>query len=405
MSSNTHVLVLNCGSSSFKFALIDSQSGNQLLSGLAEKLGHTDAIITIKRNGEKNSLALGEHNQHVDAIKVLVGTLKQLGLDDGISAIGHRVVHGGEAFTESAIIDDDVILAIEAVSALAPLHNPANLIGIKAAQVAFPGVPQVAVFDTAFHQTMPAKAFMYGIDKNLYKDKGIRRYGFHGTSHYFVSQKAAEWLDKSTKDTSVITVHLGNGCSVCAVNDGKSMDTSLGMTPLEGLMMGTRSGDIDPGVIIHLMKQYNYDASQIDDLLNKQSGMLGLSQLSNDCRTLEDALNDADNDKRQAAQLTLEVFSYRVAKYIASYTCALTHLDAVVFTGGIGENSSYIRNRIVKHLSLLGLTIDESKNQQARFGQAGAIHDSTSRTPIIVIPTNEEWVIAQDAARLTKEEK
>ena len=402
MSSNSHVLVLNCGSSSFKFALIDSATGHQILHGLAEKLGDDDASITIKRENEKNRLELGKNNQHVDAIKVLVSTLQELGLDTNIGAIGHRVVHGGEMFTKSAVIDDDVITAIEAVSALAPLHNPANLIGIKAAQVAFPGIPQVAVFDTAFHQTMPEKAYMYAIDKDHYKEKGIRRYGFHGTSHFFVAQKAAEWLNKSFETTSVITVHLGNGCSVCAISDGKSVDTSMGMTPLEGLMMGTRSGDIDPGVIMYLMKRYKYDANQIDDFLNKQSGMLGLSQLSNDCRTLEDALNDADNEKRLAAQLTLEVYSYRVAKYIAGYTCALTQLDAVVFTGGIGENSNYIRDIVVKHLGLLGLTIDDCKNQQARFGQAGAINDPTSRTPVLVIPTNEEWVIAQDAAKLTK---
>ncbi len=400
--ARSHVLVLNCGSSSFKFSLIDSESGQQLLHGLAEKLGHSDAEITIKQANDKSVLALGNNNLHLDAINVLVSTLKDLDLDQSIHAVGHRVVHGGESFTVSVVIDDDVVAGIQSVSSLAPLHNPANLIGINAAQQAFPSIPQVAVFDTAFHQSMPPKAYMYAIDKSLYKNSGIRRYGFHGTSHYFVSQKAAEWLEKSPDKTSVITVHLGNGCSICAISDGQSVDTSLGMTPLEGLMMGTRSGDLDPGIIIHLMKHYDYTADQIDDLLNKKSGLLGLSQISNDCRTLEQTLNDADNEKRHAAELALEVFSYRVAKYIAGYTCALSHLDAVVFTGGIGENSSYIRSRVIKHLALLGLTIDDSKNQQARFGQSGAINDSTSRTPVLVIPTDEEWVIAQDASQLTR---
>lgn len=401
MSSANQVLVLNCGSSSFKFALLNSETGTETLSGLAERLGSDDASITFKRNGNKNSLSLNDKNRHLDAIKTLVSYLETEGLSNDIAAVGHRVVHGGEKFTESVVIDKSTIKSIEDVSSLAPLHNPANLIGIEAAMVAFPGIPQVAVFDTAFHQSMPAKAYLYAIDKQLYKEKGIRRYGFHGTSHFYVSRQAAESLAKQISETSVITVHLGNGCSVCAIENGQSVDTSMGLTPMEGLVMGTRSGDLDPGITIYLMRKYGYDADKLDQLLNKQSGLLGLSGLSNDCRTLEQALESEDEQTQQSAQLALEVFSYRVAKYIASYTCALTHLDAVVFTGGIGENSDYLRSRIIAHLGVLGLSVDEARNTAARFGYSGPIHGNDSRAAIWVIPTNEELVIAQDAARLT----
>ena len=402
-SSSPSVLVLNCGSSSFKFALLDSQTGDEQLSGLAERLGDKEASITIKRNGNKNRLPLNKNNEHLGAINVLVENLKELNLAESVVAIGHRVVHGGETFTSSVLIDNDTISSIEAVSSLAPLHNPANITGIKAAQVAFPDVPQVAVFDTAFHQTMPAKAFLYAIDKTLYREHGIRRYGFHGTSHYFVANQAAIELEKAIDQTSVITVHLGNGCSVCAISEGKSVDTSMGLTPMEGLVMGTRSGDLDPGAIIYLMRKHGYDADKLDSLLNKKSGLLGLSELSNDCRTLEEAIDGDNEEDKQAATLALDVFSYRVAKYIASYTCALSSLDAVVFTGGIGENSSYLRTQIIENLSVLGLQIDENKNTAARFGQQGPIHSNTSTAQIFVIPTNEELVIAQDALRLIGE--
>lgn len=402
-SNTQYVLVLNCGSSSFKFALLDSNDGSENLSGLAERLGSDKATITIKRNGSKNSFDLGNNNEHLDAINALVQRLKEWELANSVVAIGHRVVHGGEKFTSSVLIDDATIESIEQVSSLAPLHNPANIVGINAAQIAFPGVPQVAVFDTAFHQTMPQKAYLYAIDKSLYREHGIRRYGFHGTSHYYVANQAALLLEKNISDTSVITVHLGNGCSICAVENGQSVDTSMGLTPMEGLVMGTRSGDIDPGALIYLMRKYGYDADQLDTLLNKKSGLIGLSELSNDCRTLEEALDSDDKTEKQSAKLALDVFAYRVAKYIASYTCALSHLDAVVFTGGIGENSNYLRSQTIQHLAILGLNIDENKNKAARFGEQGAIHSNTSSSQILVIPTNEELVIAQDSLKIINE--
>lgn len=400
MSAEKKILVLNCGSSSLKFALIDSSDGDVSLSGLAERLGNDDASITIKQNGKKETSSLNSENTHLGAINHLVNVLKSQQLDNQIYAVGHRVVHGGESFTSSALIDDDVLMAIEKTSGLAPLHNPANLTGIKAAQQAFPALPQVAVFDTAFHQTMPEHAYLYAIDKTLYKENGIRRYGFHGTSHFYVSRQASLKLNKPVEETSVITVHLGNGCSICAVENGESVDTSLGMTPVEGLVMGTRSGDVDPGLIIYLMKQKGYSPDDIDNLLNKKSGLLGLSQMSNDCRTLEEALDGDDETQRQQAKLALDVFCYRVAKYISAFTCALSHLDAIVFTGGIGENSDYIRDQVIGHLKLLQLELDKSKNLAARFGKEGEIQSANSKYKVLVIPTNEELVIAQDAARL-----
>jgi len=400
MRAEKKILVLNCGSSSLKFALICSDSGEVSLSGLAERLGDQDASITIKQNGEKSKAALADDKTHLGAINYLVKVLDDNNFSQDVYAIGHRVVHGGEAFTSSALIDDEVITAIEKTSGLAPLHNPANLLGIEAAQKAFPNQPQVAVFDTAFHQTMPEHAYLYAIDKTLYQNDGIRRYGFHGTSHFYVSREAAKQIDKDINETSLITVHLGNGCSICAVENGQSVDTSLGMTPVEGLVMGTRSGDVDPGLIIYLMKQKGYSPDDIDNLLNKKSGLLGLSQLSNDCRTLEEALDSDNEQEKQQAKLALDVFCYRVAKYISAFTCALSHLDAVVFTGGIGENSDYIRKAVIDHLTLLQLDIDTEKNLTARFGTGGEIQSDTSRYKIMVIPTNEELVIAQDAARL-----
>lgn len=400
MGTEKKILVLNCGSSSLKFAVICSGTGELTLSGLAERLGNNDACISIKKNGQKTTTNLTANKTHLGAIELLVDFLSNNDLTAQIYAVGHRVVHGGEAFTSSVLIDQDVISAIEKTSVLAPLHNPANLIGIHAAQQAFPNLPQVAVFDTAFHQTMPEYAYLYAIDKTLYEQYGIRRYGFHGTSHYYVSREAANMLHQAVEQTSVITVHLGNGCSICAVENGQSVDTSLGMTPVEGLVMGTRSGDVDPGLIIYLMKQKGYSPDDIDQLLNNKSGLLGLSQLSNDCRTLEEALSDEDLTIRKHAKLALDVFCYRVAKYIGAFTSALSHLDAVVFTGGIGENSDYIRQSVINHLSILGLKIDNEQNLLSRFGRCGEIQADDSNFKILVIPTNEELVIAQDAARL-----
>lgn len=402
MTAKKNVLVLNCGSSSLKFAVIDSMTGNCSLQGLAERLGSEQASISIKQDGNKQTAMLSGKGDHLGAIQHLVTELEQRKLTSSIGAIGHRVVHGGEAFTQSTLIDDNVLDSIKAVSALAPLHNPANLTGIQAAVRAFGDLPQVAVFDTAFHQTMPEKAYLYGVDYSLYQDMGLRKYGFHGTSHYYVSRQAANHLNKPADACSVITVHLGNGCSICAVDNGKSVDTSLGLTPLSGLVMGTRSGDVDPGLLIYLMKQQNYSADDLDELLNKKSGLLGLSQLSNDCRTLEEALDSPEPKVQKQAKLALDVFCYRVAQYIASYTCALKHLDAMVFTGGIGENSSYIRQQVAEHLTLLGVELDSKQNLGARFGTAGEIQSAESKFKVLVIPTNEELVIAQDAARLSQ---
>lgn len=400
MSNEKKILVLNCGSSSLKFALIDSASGEEILSGLGECLGENDARIIVKQNGEKQKTALSDDKTHLGAITQLVAELDKRNLRDQVHAIGHRVVHGGEFFKTSALIDQSVIDKIEQIRSLAPLHNPTHVMGIKAAQKAFPNQPQVAVFDTAFHQTMPEHAYLYAIDKNLYNKEGIRRYGFHGTSHFYVSQEAARLLNQSPEQTSVITVHLGNGCSVCAIENGKSVDTSMGLTPAEGLVMGTRSGDVDPSLVVYLMRQKGYSADDIDNLLNKKSGLLGLSQLSNDCRTLEQALESDNEQEKQQAKLALDVFCYRVAKYISSYTCALSHLDAIVFTGGIGENSDIIRKAVLNHMSLLGLTVDDDKNLAARFGTGGEIQGADSRFKVMVVPTNEELVIAQDTAKL-----
>lgn len=396
-----NVLVINCGSSSLKFAVMDSESGSEALTGLAERLGNDGACITFKYDGQKIKSNLEQGNDHLAAINRLVAELESLNLKETIVAVGHRIVHGGEKFTKSVVVDQDVIAAIKQVSGLAPLHNPANLVGIEAAQASFPDLKQVAVFDTAFHQTMPEHAYLYAIDKDLYTEHGIRRYGFHGTSHYFVSREAAKLLNQTPEQTSVISIHLGNGCSVTAIENGESVDTSMGVTPVEGLVMGTRSGDVDPGLIIYLMRQHGYDADQIDNLLNKQSGLLGLSKLSNDCRTLEEAVEGTD-EQAVAARLALDVFCYRVAKYVASYTTALSKLDAIIFTGGIGENSDYLRNIIVGRLKLIGLEIDKEQNLEKRFGTGGEIQSADSRSKVFVIPTNEELVIAQDAARLAK---
>lgn len=397
---SSHVLVLNCGSSSLKFAIVDTVSGDELLSGLAERLGELDPKIKYKFNGDKQLIALSPNDAHQTAITKLVELVKQLQLDSSLIAVGHRVVHGGEHFTKSALITPDVIEAITKTSSLAPLHNPANLLGIEAAQSAFSHLPQIAVFDTAFHQSMSPEAFLYALPCTLYKQHGIRRYGFHGTSHAFVSAEAIKTLNLNETDSKVISAHLGNGCSVTAIKNGKSVDTSMGMTPLEGLVMGTRSGDIDPGIFNYLTEQLNYSAKQIDTLLNKESGLLGISELSNDCRTIEESAADG----HQQAALALDIFCYRLAKQIAAFVVPLGGLDALIFTGGIGENSDVIRAKVVAHLSFLGLEIDNDKNLAARFGSEGVITKQTAPCAIVV-PTNEEWMIANDAANIAQEQK
>ena len=393
--SNNFVLVLNSGSSSLKFAVIDAQSGEAVLSGLGECFGLEDARMSWKYQGEKSEVAItGPGNHHQAAISKLVDLVSELGLTEDIVSVGHRVVHGGETFTKSVLINEAVIADIEAVQDLAPLHNPANILGIKAALEAFPTLPQVAVFDTAFHQTMPAKAFTGAISNKLYKDYAIRRYGFHGTSHFYVCGEAAKVINKPVEESSFISVHLGNGASVCAIQNGKSVDTSMGFTPLAGLMMGTRCGDLDPGIIEFLLKK-GWSQDQIFNELNKNSGFLGVSGLTSDARGILEAMEEG----HEGAKLAFQVFTYRVAKYIGSYMIPLDSLDGIIFTGGIGENSLPIRSEILGYLNLLGYKEDKEANEAARFGNSGII--TQKDTPVaMVIPTNEELVIAQDAIAL-----
>jgi len=395
------ILVLNCGSSSLKFSLIKPENGETLLSGLAERLLSEQASIKIIYQGETEKSALPRPFDHQTAISTLVDTLSTNELTLQIFAIGHRVVHGGENYCRPTLITDDVKKTINELSRLAPLHNPANLMGINAAETVFSALPQVAIFDTAFHQTMPEKAYIYGIPYSLYQEHGVRRYGFHGTSHYFVAQEAAETLSKPINESSFISAHLGNGCSVSAIKNGESVDTSLGLTPLEGVMMGTRSGDLDPGIIFHLINQLGYSTEQVSHLLNKESGLLGVSGLSNDCREIEEAWL---KDKNPRAKLALDVFCYRIAKSIASFSASLTSLDALIFTGGIGENSQLIRENIIAQLSLLNFFVSNDKNEACRFGKSGSINTDNSRN-ILVIPTNEEWVIAEQTAQLLSQDE
>lgn len=395
--SNQLVLVLNCGSSSLKFAVINATSGEEKLSGLAECLHLQDARIKWKLNGHKQEAVLGAGAAHEQALSFIVNEILAThpALNDNLFAIGHRVVHGGEKFTSSVIITDEVIKGIEECVTLAPLHNPAHLVGIRAAQQAFPALPNVAVFDTAFHQTMPENAYLYALPYKMYQEHGIRRYGMHGTSHYYISQQAAEILGKPVAELNIINCHLGNGGSVCAIKNGQSVDTSMGMTPLEGLVMGTRCGDIDPAIIFHLHDALGYSLADINTMLTKESGLLGLTEVTSDCRFVED-----NYDSEVAAQRAMDLYCYRLAKYIASYTAALDgRLDAVVFTGGIGENSAPIREITLNRLALLGFKVSSEANLKARFGKQGIITEADS-TIAMVIPTNEEWVIAHDALEL-----
>ncbi|SDK05218.1 acetate kinase [Ferrimonas sediminum] len=391
------VLVLNCGSSSLKFAVIDATSGDEYLSGLAECFNLEDARIKWKLDGNKGEAALGAGAAHTEALDYIVNTIlaSKPELAEQLVAIGHRIVHGGEKYTKSMLVTDEVVKGIEECSSLAPLHNPAHLIGIRAAQAAFGSLPQVVVFDTAFHQTMPKTAYAYAIPQKLYRDHGIRRYGMHGTSHLFVSQEAAKALGKEVSDTNVITCHLGNGGSVAAVRNGECVDTSMGLTPLEGLVMGTRSGDLDPAVIFYLVDSLGYSLEDVHNILHKESGLLGLSEKTNDCRGIEEGHAAGD----EACTLALEVFCYRLAKYVASYTVPLKRVDAIIFTGGIGENSMLIREKVLEHLAIFGYEVDADKNAAARFGNEGVI--TKDGTPVaMVIPTNEEFVIASDALAL-----
>lgn len=398
--SSKLVLVLNCGSSSLKFAIIDALNGEEQLSGLAECFNLPEARIKWKMGGAKQEAALGGGSAHKEALSFIVNTIlaQKPELSAQLTAIGHRIVHGGEHFTQSAIINDDVLQGIKDSIPFAPLHNPAHLIGIQEALKEFPNLASknVAVFDTAFHQTMPEESYLYALPYNLYKDHAIRRYGAHGTSHFYVTQEAAKFLGKPVDEVNLITCHLGNGGSVSAVRNGKCVDTSMGLTPLEGLVMGTRSGDIDPAIVFHLHDALGMSVEQINHLLTKESGLLGLTEVTSDCRYVEDNYQEKADARR-----AMDVYCHRLAKYIGSYTALMDgRLDAVIFTGGIGENAAMVRELSLKKLALLGFEVDHQRNLDARFGNTGVITTDASR-PAIVIPTNEELVIAQDAARLT----
>ena len=405
-----NILVLNCGSSSLKFQIIetdldiiDKNADQQKAKGLVERIG-SQALVTLQSPGKpalKQALALRDHRAALDhVIRWIISSEAQIpgirSLAD-IHAVGHRVVHGAEKFTKSVIIDENVIRGVEDCIELAPLHNPANLKGIKAAiDLLGPGVPQVAVFDTSFHSTMPETAYLYAIPYQLYRRHKIRRYGFHGTSHRYVAFRYRQLTGKDLENTNIITLHLGNGCSACAIKRGISVDTSMGLTPLEGLVMGTRGGDIDPSVIEYLSHKEGMSLVEIDALLNKQSGLLGLSGLTNDMRDLL-AEEQEHNDRR--AKLAVDIFCLRVKKYIGAYLAEMSGADAIVFTGGIGENSPPVRQRICRELEWLGIEIDEEVNAQLFGGKEGEMGKPGSRVKLFVIPTNEELLIARDTVR------
>ncbi len=398
--SSKLVLVLNCGSSSLKFAIIDAANGEEHISGLAECFHLPEARIKWKLDGSKHEAALGAGAAHSEALKYIVNTIfvEKPELSANLVAIGHRIVHGGEKLTKSAIIDAAVLQGIKDSIPFAPLHNPAHLIGIAEALKSFPKLAEknVAVFDTAFHQTMPEESYLYALPYSLYRDHHVRRYGAHGTSHFYVTQEAAKTLGKPVDEVNLITCHLGNGGSVSAIRNGKCVDTSMGLTPLEGLVMGTRSGDIDPAIIFHLHDALGMSVDQINKMLTKESGLLGLTEVTSDCRYVEDNYATKEDAKR-----AMDVFCHRLAKYIGGYTSLMEgRLDAVVFTGGIGENAALVRELTLNKLGLLGFEVDHDRNLAARFGKSGEINKEGTRKAL-VIPTNEELVIAQDAARLT----
>jgi acetate kinase len=390
-TTNDCVIVINCGSSSLKFAVLPVDGEAVLVKGLAERLGSPEAVLKIERDGKTESVDIPSATHH-DALQAAIG--KMSGLNP--RGIGHRVVHGGEEFSDSVLIDEEVIAAVERCGSLAPLHNPANLTGVRTARGLFPELPQVAVFDTAFHQTLPREAYLYAIPQGYYEELKVRRYGFHGTSHHYVSLEAARLLGKPPEQTSLITMHLGNGCSACAVRDGRSVDTTMGLTPSEGLVMGTRSGDVDPALHQFLQDQTGMRLSEITAMLNSKSGLLGLSGLSNDMRTLSEAAREGN----ARAKLAIEVFCYRLAKAVSGLMAALDSIDALVFTGGIGENSAEVRSLTAARLAIHGVMLDETRNAVHGRNDGGRISHSNSQIPCLVVPTNEELMIARETLRL-----
>ena len=396
-----NVLVINCGSSSLKYQLIDSESEAVLAKGLCERIG-IDGRLVYQKTGldkEVTEAAMPTHKQAIQMVLDAIvnpktGALKSL---KEVDAVGHRTVHGGEKFACSVVLTDEVLAQIEECNELAPLHNPANLIGIRACQELMPDVPMVGVFDTAFHQTMPKKAYLYGLPHEYYEKYKVRRYGFHGTSHSFVSKRLVEYLGMDIDHSKVIVAHLGNGASISAVVNGKCVDTSMGLTPLEGLVMGTRSGDIDPAIMEFIAKKENLDIEGVMNVLNKKSGVQGMTGISSDFRDLEAAYNEGN----EYAINAIEVFCYRVAKYIGSYVAAMNGVDAIAFTAGIGENTNLVRRKIVAYLGYLGITIDNEVND-ATHGDEAVISTPDSKVKVCVIPTNEELAIARETVALVK---
>jgi acetate kinase len=396
------VLVINSGSSSLKYQILGMEDETLLCKGIVEKIGLEDSKVEQKC-GNKEIEKNVEVKDHEEALKVVIdlitdeeyGCLKSI---KEIQAVGHRVVHGGEDFASSVMIDDDVIKALEDNSNLAPLHNPANITGIKAAEKLLPGVPQVGVFDTAFHQTMPEKAFMYPIPYEMYKKYKIRRYGFHGTSHRYVCKRAGELLNKRKRDLKIVSAHIGNGASIAAIDHSKVIDTSMGLTPLEGLVMGTRSGDIDPAIPLFLMRN-GYSEHEVDEILNKKSGVYGLSDyVSSDMRDIRKARNEGN----KLAAMALDVYIYRMAKYIGAYATAMKGIDVLIFTAGVAENTTEIRKRVCEYLTVFGVEVDDFKNEELN-GKEGIISTKYSKVTVMIVPTNEELMIARDTKKIVDE--
>ena len=394
------ILVLNCGSSSIKYALYNMDDKSVMTSGGAERVGLDNAFVKVKLpNGEKKQIMhdIPEHTEGVKFIFSLltdpeIGVIKDL---SEINAVGHRMVHGGEKFNKSVILNDEVLKAFEDCIDLAPLHNPANLKGVKAVSELMPGLPQVGVFDTAFHQTMPEKAYLYAIPYELYKEYGVRRYGFHGTSHRYVSQRVCEYLGVNAADKKIITCHIGNGGSVAAVDGGKCVDTSMGLTPLEGLMMGTRSGDIDGGAVTFIEKKLGLDADGMSALLNKKSGLLGVTGISSDMREIDTAIEQGN----KLAEIALDMYNYRIKKYVGAYAAAMGGCDIIVFTAGVGENQAQMREVVCSNMEYMGVKIDVEKNKGIH-GEEAIISTPESKVTVCVIPTDEELMIATDTMNL-----
>lgn len=394
-----NVLVINCGSSSLKYQLIDSETEAVLAKGLCERIGIDGRLVYQKAGAEKEvtEAAMPTHKQAIQLVLDALVNPNTGAITDlsEIDAVGHRVVHGGEKFAASTVLTEEVISVIEECNDLAPLHNPANLIGIRACEELMPNVPMVAVFDTAFHQTMPDVAYTYGIPYEYYEKYAVRRYGFHGTSHSYVSKRAADILGKDVNDLKIIVCHLGNGASICAVNGGKSVDTSMGLTPLEGLIMGTRSGDLDPSILEFIAQKENLTLSEVMNVLNKKSGVEGVSGVSSDFRDLAAAAKEG-NDR---ARLAIDAFAYRVVKYIGAYAAAMNGVDVICFTAGLGENDPATRAKIMSNLEYLGIKVDEEANTAAR-GEEGVISTSDSKVTVLAIPTNEELAICRETVAL-----